>query len=88
MFTNTHSSSHKFNSSFLESNGFHKTEAMSPPSSSFKQIQEDSDIKIAQHIMGHLGLSSELPFDMLTKDNKIMIGNRLELILGMVHLFH
>ena len=34
--------------------------------------------------MGHLGLSSELTYDTLTKDNKIMIGKRLELILGLV----
>jgi len=52
--------------------------------SSYKTFQEDSDIKVAELIKGHLGLSSELSFDMLTKENQIMIGRRLELILGIV----
>ena len=62
--------------------------SMTSASSSSKAFQEDPGIKFAEHIMEHLGLSRELPFDMLTKDDEMMIGNRLELILGMVHLFH
>ena len=58
--------------------------SMISASSSSKAFQEDPDIKFAEHIMEHLGLSRELPFDMLTKDDQMMIGNRLELILGIV----
>ena len=52
--------------------------------SSIKTFQEDSDIKLAEVIKGHLGLSMGLSFDMLTKENQTMIGKRLELILGIV----
>ena len=51
---------------------------------SFKPVEEDSDIKLANHIMRHLGLSSDIPFDTLTEDNQTLAGNRLELILGIV----
>ena len=51
---------------------------------SLKTFQEASDIKLAEVIKGHLGLSMGLSFDMLTKENQIVIGKRLELILGIV----
>ena len=57
---------------------------MTSATRSSKIFQEGPDIKLAEHIMGHLGLSRELPFDMLTRDDQMMIGNRLELILGIV----
>ena len=57
---------------------------MTSASRSSKVFQEGPDIKLADHIMGHLGLSRELPFDMQTKEDQMMIGNRLELILGIV----
>ena len=51
---------------------------------SLNLLQEDSDIKLAELIMGQLGLSCDLTFDLLTKENQILVGNRLELILGIV----
>ena len=47
-------------------------------------LQKDSDIKLAKLIMRHLGLSSDFPFEKLTIDNQIVVGNRLGLILGIV----
>ena len=64
---------------FLEDEG-----QSSEETNSVKPLEEKSDIKLANHIMKHLGLSSDTPFDMLTKDNQILVGNRLELILGIV----
>ena len=57
---------------------------MTSASRSSEVFQEGPDIKLANHILGHLGLSRELPFDMQTKEDQMMIGNRLELILGIV----
>ena len=57
---------------------------MTSASRSSEVFQEGPDIKLAELIMGHLGLSRELPFDMQTKEDQMMIGNRLELILGIV----
>ena len=49
-----------------------------------KSTQEDSDIKLAKQIKGQLGLSSDIPFDMLTNERKEVVGSRIELILGIV----
>ena len=46
--------------------------------------ESESDIKLAKDIMSHLGLSENNPFDTLSKDDQAVVGNRLELILGIV----
>ena len=51
---------------------------------SLNTSHEDSDIKLAELIMTHLGLTSDLPFEKLTIDNQILVGNRLGQILGIV----
>ena len=49
-----------------------------------KPFEEEFDIKLAQTIIDHLGLSGNTSFDMLAKENQATVGSRLELILGIV----
>ena len=43
-----------------------------------------SDIKVARNIMDNVGLSGNVPFDMLAKDSQAAVGHRLQQILGIV----
>ena len=49
-----------------------------------KSDEEESDIKLAETIMKQLGLSGNTSFDMLAEESQVAVGNRLELILGIV----